>query len=228
MRALLPSILFGVITGSCDTGAYLGLHGIFTAQVTGNLVLIGASWARGGNDLELGRWLAVPFFLGAVFLARLLTEALKTRGLRPVRTLTLLTTALLIGFLVMGLMLAPFANDDSARTVGTAMVGVVAMGVFNVVARTGAGLSTGTTAMTGNSARLVSDLAELALGRRRERNDSLVETVLRLAGTLGFFVAGCAAAAAIYLEAGLWCLALPVAASAWLATLPLDGGGTGR
>jgi uncharacterized membrane protein YoaK (UPF0700 family) len=55
---LLPSVL-SVIAGSVDVISFLGL-GLFTAHITGNLVILAAHLVTGGGDARLAAMLWVP------------------------------------------------------------------------------------------------------------------------------------------------------------------------
>jgi uncharacterized membrane protein YoaK (UPF0700 family) len=73
----LPTLL-SVIAGSVDVIGYLSL-GLFTAHVTGNLVVIAALLERGGPP-NLTQILAVPVFIAAVAAVWLIAEAADRRG----------------------------------------------------------------------------------------------------------------------------------------------------
>src|SRR2546426_10015051 len=66
---LLPGVL-SVIAGSVDVISFLGL-GLFTAHITGNLAVLAAHVASGG-DTPLAAMLSVPVFMAVLALAKLL------------------------------------------------------------------------------------------------------------------------------------------------------------
>src|SRR3979411_2363457 len=70
---LLPTVL-SVIAGSVDAIGFLGLGGLFTAHVTGNLVILAAHLASGGKA-PFAPMLSVPVFVAALGLATLLARA---------------------------------------------------------------------------------------------------------------------------------------------------------
>jgi uncharacterized membrane protein YoaK (UPF0700 family) len=57
------------IAGYIDTVGFVALFGLFTAHVTGNLVLIGSVLARSSGSVLL-KLLAFPSFIAAVVLTR--------------------------------------------------------------------------------------------------------------------------------------------------------------
>ena len=67
---MLPAVL-SVIAGSVDAISFLGLGGLFTAHVTGNLVVLVAHLAT-GSRAPVANILSVPVFVAALGLTRLL------------------------------------------------------------------------------------------------------------------------------------------------------------
>src|SRR5262249_5751858 len=74
----LPPLL-SVIAGMVDLTGFLNLGNLFTAHITGNLVVIGALVVRGGR-INLGQILAIPVFVLAVGAVWLLASASGRRG----------------------------------------------------------------------------------------------------------------------------------------------------
>ena len=100
------------VAGATDTAGFLGLGGLFTAHVTGNFVLIGATLVQGSLAGVGGKLLALPVFMLAVMLARLATEALDRRGLPSLPIMLLAEAGFLAGFLVLALAFGPFHDTD--------------------------------------------------------------------------------------------------------------------
>src|SRR5258708_39737642 len=61
---LLPSVL-SLTAGSVDAIGFLGLGGLFTAHITGNLVILAAHVVSGGTA-PLAPMLSVPVFMAGV------------------------------------------------------------------------------------------------------------------------------------------------------------------
>src|SRR3979409_2799684 len=80
---LLPTVL-SIIAGSVDAISFLGLGGLFTAHVTGNLVILAAHLVS-GSRAPVAPMLSVPVFVAALGLTRLLADALERIGPRPPR-----------------------------------------------------------------------------------------------------------------------------------------------
>src|SRR5262249_61412617 len=102
-RLLLPVVL-SMTAGAVDVIGFLAL-GVFTAHITGNLVILAAHYVTGRFG-EIGPILSVPVFmlvLGAVTLAFVATPKRVAR-----RLLLVLQVILLAAFLGFGAAFGPF------------------------------------------------------------------------------------------------------------------------
>ena len=127
--------LFGLtfVTGIIDAVSFLGLGHVFTANMTGNVVLLG--FAVGGSaDLSVGRALAAlcAFATGSVVGGRLIHEQQRT----PARQLLIAMHAetLLLCFAA-GAALIPGGDTSFARLSPVIVLTAVAMGLRNAVVR---------------------------------------------------------------------------------------------
>ena len=101
---LLPTVL-STTAGAVDVIGFLALGGLFTAHITGNLVVLAAHYVTGGFN-QAGPLLSVPVFvavLGAVTLAVGTPRDLRASR----RTLLILQLAFLGGFLGLGIACGP-------------------------------------------------------------------------------------------------------------------------
>jgi uncharacterized membrane protein YoaK (UPF0700 family) len=135
--ALFPIVvaLFGLtfVTGVIDAVSFLGLGHVFTANMTGNVVLLG--FALGGTaDLSVGRSLAAlcAFAAGSVVGGRLTNE----RQRPPARQLLIAMHAEVL-FLCLAAAAALIAGGDTsfARLSPVIVLTAVAMGLRNAVVR---------------------------------------------------------------------------------------------
>ena len=78
--------VFAFTAGFVDTVGYMGLFGLFTAHVTGNLVVIGASFA-GPNAGLIAKLSALPVFITVVAITSLFIRRCGKAGHSPVRRL---------------------------------------------------------------------------------------------------------------------------------------------
>ncbi len=210
---LLLTVL-STTAGAVDVIGFLALGGLFTAHITGNVVIVAAHYATGGFS-QIGPLLAVPVFMVVMGLVTLASSAIARTGTMPLRPLLLLQTALLAGFLLLGIGFGRFNDADSSMAVLAGMLGVAAMATQNVLGKLALKGAPSTAVMTTNITQLTVDLATLA--RRRGNADELTKARRRARMTFACiigFIGGCAAGAALEVKFGLWALALPVALSA--------------
>jgi uncharacterized membrane protein YoaK (UPF0700 family) len=210
---LLPAVL-STTAGAVDVIGFLALGGLFTAHITGNVVIVAAHYVTGGFS-QVGPILAVPVFMAVLGLVTLASGVITRAGSSPLRPLLLLQTVLLAGFLGLGVGFGSFPNPDSSMAVLAGMLGVAAMATQNAMVKLALKDAPSTAVMTTNITQLTVDLATLArsgagpdeLFRARRR------TCMTFPSVIGFVV-GCAAGAALEVKFGLWALALPVVLSA--------------
>jgi len=86
MNSSVMTRLLSLNAGFVDTVGFLGLQGLFAAHVTGNFVTLAAAFVYGSQG-AIGKILALPEFIGAVAVARLVGTTLTARGMP---TLTIL------------------------------------------------------------------------------------------------------------------------------------------
>jgi uncharacterized membrane protein YoaK (UPF0700 family) len=206
---LLPAVL-STTAGAVDVIGFLALGGLFTAHVTGNVVIVAAHYVTGGFS-QIGPLLAVPVFMAVLGLVTLASGAIVRIGRSPLRPLLVLQTALLIGFLGLGVGFGRFPDANSSMAVLAGMLGVAAMATQNALVKLALKGVPSTAVMTTNITQLTVDLATLA--RSRGNPDEFAQAGRRARMTLPCiigFVVGCAAGAALEVKFGLWALVLPV------------------
>jgi len=208
----LPTLL-SVIAGMVDLIGFLSL-GIFTAHVTGNIVLIGALIVR-QSRVNPAQILAVPVFMFAIALSWLLAKALGKRGTGLLRPLLLMQFLLLSCLLIFSAIARPSANPHGRMATIAAMIAVTTMGCQYALLRLAVPVAPSTAVMTGNLTNAVLALIDLS-----SRSQPLIESdSRRLTGALhllaGFFL-GCvlATAALMYLRDWAWSLPATLAAIA--------------
>lgn len=158
----LPTLL-SVIAGSVDVIGFLSL-GLFTAHVTGNLVVIAAQLVRGGPP-HLIQILAVPVFIAAVAAVWLIAEAMNTRGRALARPLLLVHFLLLCGVLIFSVTRNPAATPRGWNTAVATMIAVSAMACQFSLLRLAVPGAPSTAVMTGNLTNAVLSLLD-TLGHR--------------------------------------------------------------
>jgi uncharacterized membrane protein YoaK (UPF0700 family) len=207
---LLPALL-SMTAGAVDIIGFIAF-GVFTAHITGNLVILAAHYVTGRFG-EIGPILSVPVFMFVLGVVTLAFVAKPTPIAR--RALLALQALLLAAFLGFGVGFGPFPDTDSPMAVFVGMIGVAAMATQNALVRLALHGSPSTAVMTTNTAQLTVDLAMLIRGRGQQTDLSQVRSRadVTLASVLGFVV-GLVLGAILEIHSGLWSLTFPVILSA--------------
>ncbi len=208
----LPFVL-SVIAGSTDTIGFLGLNGLFTAHVTGNIVVL-AAHAVTGAPAVVSYIMSVPIFMLVLLLTRLFATGLEKAGRVTLWPLLLLQLLFLAAFLLLCVALGPWSNPNAIAATAAGMLGVAAMAVQNALARISLGDVPSTAVMTTNVTRFMLDLGEVLAGGSKDAAAKARGRALRTLPVIAGFAAGCGLGAACEIAAGLWSLALPTGLAA--------------
>jgi uncharacterized membrane protein YoaK (UPF0700 family) len=216
LQKRLPTLL-SVIAGMVDLTGFLTLGNIFTAHITGNLVLIAALVVRRGR-MNPAQILAIPVFILAVAAIWLLARASGRRGPGLSRLLLLVQFLLLACVLIFSVITKPSVNPHGLIAGIAAMMAVSAMACQFALLRLTLPVAPSTAVMTGNLTNAV-----LSLLDRQSRTQPLIAgDAERLRGSLhlliGFF-AGCVVAAAAVTYLGDWAWSFPVVLAGMAVTL---------
>jgi len=216
LETRLPTLL-SVIAGMVDLTGFLNLGNLFTAHITGNLVVIGALVVRRGH-VNLAQILAIPVFILAVAAVWLLARASSKRGPALLRLLLLVQLLLLTSVLIFSVVTKPSAAPHGLMADIAAMIAVSAMACQFALLRVALPLAPSTAVMTGNLTNVV--LSTLNTISRSQL--SVVSDIARLKASLqlliGFF-GGCVVAATAVSYVGDWAWAFPVALAGAAAAL---------
>jgi uncharacterized membrane protein YoaK (UPF0700 family) len=194
--------------GFVDTCGFIALFGLFTAHVTGNFVLIGASLAEDRPGIY-GKLLAFPVFVLAVAATRLYLLRCEQRQRDATLPILAAQMAFLILFLVAGVLASPISNGGAPLVILVGALGVTAMAIQNAASRTIFVGQAPTTVMTGNVTQVVMDLVDLARGvDHAPANARLRKMVPPIFG----FALGAMASGLGFVWLGFWCLVCPLAA----------------
>jgi uncharacterized membrane protein YoaK (UPF0700 family) len=204
---LLPTVL-SIIAGSVDAIGFLGLGGLFTAHVTGNLVILAAHLVS-GSGAPVASMLSVPVFVAALGLTRLLAGALMRIGFASLRPLLLLQLLLLVGFLVLCISAGPRIDADAPIAILAGMLGVSAMAVQNALVQISLKGAPSTAVMTTNITRFMMDVGDVMLGRKPADVAKARDRAMRTWPPIAGFAVGCGLGAICEVAIGLLSLALP-------------------
>jgi uncharacterized membrane protein YoaK (UPF0700 family) len=194
--------ILSVLAGLVDVIGFLRLDHLFTAHITGNLVVLADQVANGGPP-HVAQLLSIPVFAVAVAVA----FALASRaGISRGRGSLLVGQALLL-LLVLCFMPRTPTREPRLMLV-SGMLGVAAMAFQNALVRLSLRQSSTTSVMTGNVSNLVIALLSLLWPGLWTRG----EAERRLKSSLGLvlgFLAGCAVGAAAATRLGGWAWGVP-------------------
>jgi uncharacterized membrane protein YoaK (UPF0700 family) len=205
-RAL--SFVLSLIAGSTDTIGFLGLNGLFTAHITGNVVVLAAHLIT-GDPAIVSYILAVPVFMLVMLLTSLFANDLERSGVATLRLLLLLQLLLLVGFLTLSVIYR--ANVNPALAVVTGMTGVAAMAVQTALVQVSLKGTPSTGVMTTNVTQFIVALAEVLARHEVSTAEKARARMFRILPVIGGFVLGCALGAALEEAWGLLSLGLPTA-----------------
>jgi uncharacterized membrane protein YoaK (UPF0700 family) len=205
----LPFVL-SLIAGSTDTIGFLGLNGLFTAHITGNLVVLAAHIVAGDPTI-FSYVLSVPVFMLMLFLTRLLAGGLEQMGVSTLRPLLLLQLFFLVAFLSVCVAAGPWREANAIPAVTAGMFGVAAMAVQNALVQISLTNTPTTAVMTTNVAHFMLELGEVLVGRDHAKVAKARARAMHTLPVILGFTIGCVLGAALEAAAGLWSLALPTA-----------------
>jgi uncharacterized membrane protein YoaK (UPF0700 family) len=222
-------LLLSLIAGMVDLTGFLNLGNVFTAHITGNLVVIGALVVRGGH-INPAQILAVPVFIVAVGATWLLARASGASGPRLLRLLLRTHFLLLAAVFLFSAIMKPSATPHGVMADIAAMIAVSAMACQFALLRLALPVAPSTAVMTGNLTNAVLS----GLNSMSRQQPPAASDIARLKASLllliGFF-GGCVIAATAVTYLGEWAWAFPVVLAGIAVVLPqreVDGKGSQR
>jgi uncharacterized membrane protein YoaK (UPF0700 family) len=205
----LPFVL-SVIAGGTDIIGVLALNGLFTAHITGNLVMLAARIVV-GLPVPISYILSVPVFMLVLLIAGVIARAIERDGGSSLQPLLLWQLLALVAFLLLGIASGPWKNSDTLPAVVAGMCGVIAMAVQNTLVQVSLKDAPSTAVMTTNVTRLILDLTEVLVGRDAADVAKAKSRAMNTWPVVIGFGIGCALGAAGEVVVGLWSLMFPTA-----------------
>ena len=213
-------VMLSVVAGYVDSCTYLGLFGVFVAQLTGSLVLAGTALVKSepGTPAKL---LAIPSFFFAGMAVTMLVHSMRKRPRSALAWSLVLECILLIGLLASCLTGMPFRGLDAPGAVVALLFGMAAMGAQSALVRLLMRGVASTNVMTTNTTLLAINAAEILLGWIERiksgpsgtSNADYVQARCDVAALLPLwlgFLAGTALGAVAYVIVGLPCISLAI------------------
>lgn len=204
---LALNVALSFVAGYTDAVGFLALFGLFTAHITGNLVLLSAEIATPEHSFPILKMLALPAFIIGVALAKLLASFCQRKKRNTLRWICLLEMALLTAFMFAGFVASPIEKNTEAMVLLAGCVGAMAMGVHSACSRLLLRDLAPTAMMTGNVTQCVIefiDLIQKGGEKRRKRFSKYFWPIIA-------FGAGAFVAAFAYFQFGFPALLLPIA-----------------
>jgi uncharacterized membrane protein YoaK (UPF0700 family) len=210
LEARLPPLL-SVIAGMVDLTGFLTLGHIFTAHITGNLVVAAADAVHGG-PFNLAQALAIPVFMLALAIVWSIAQVSHRRGPRLARLLLFVQFLLLAAVLIFSVITKPSTSQHALMAGVAVMIAVSAMACQYALLRLAIPGAISTAVMTGNLTNTVLSLMDLS-----SRHPLLPVDAGRLRRSLHLllgFLLGCVLGAAAVSQLGDWAWSFPVALAA--------------
>lgn len=213
----LPAML-ALIAGMVDLTSFVSLGGVFTAHVTGNLVIL-AAVAVGGGHLNPAQALAVPVFMLATAGVWVIIRRTGEHSPSPVRSVLVAQFLLLVAVLALSVTGRAAQHPQGLAAYGAILLAASAMASQNALLHMQIAGAPSTAVMTGNLvSTVISTLDAFSHypDRRAEARHRLADVLPPLIG----FLLGCLAAGFVLLLDGNWAWALPAALAGLAVILP--------
>lgn len=218
----LPTLL-SVIAGMVDLTGFLNLGNVFTAHITGNLVVIGALLVRGGR-VNPAQILAIPVFVLAVAAVWFIARASGRRGPALLRLLLVVHFLLLSSVFVFSVIVKPSTAPHGVAADVAAMMAVSAMACQFALLRVALPVAPSTAVMTGNLTNAVLSSLMTISGSQLSTMSDVERLKSSLHLLIGFFV-GCVAAAIAVTYVGDSAWSFPAALAGVAVVLRYDDAG---
>jgi uncharacterized membrane protein YoaK (UPF0700 family) len=203
----LPFLL-SFIAGSVDVIGFLGLDGLLTAHITGNLVILAGHIVAGG-EASLSLIISVPVFIIVLATTRVFVAGLERAHIPPLQILLLVQLVLLCAFLGISVAAGRDVAPNAPSMILAGMLGVSAMAVQNALVRVALTGAPSTAVLTTNITLLITDIGEILLGRDADRRLRASKRARQTWPAIAGFVLGCALGAACEADLGLRSLVVP-------------------
>jgi uncharacterized membrane protein YoaK (UPF0700 family) len=223
---LLPFVL-SLVAGSLDITGFLGLGGLFTAHITGNLVVLAARLVA-HEPSPLSYAISVPVFIVILVLTRLLVDGLDRIAIPSLVPLLGLQFFFLL--LTLGICFAtgPRADADGPGITLAGMMAVSGMAVQNALVRVSLTGAPSTAVMTTNVTVFAMDIGEIWFGTNEADRAKARIRARRTWPAIAGFLVGCVLGAVCEPAFGLMAFAVPTLLALGAVGFGLAGWEQGR
>ncbi|MGQ8875103.1 YoaK family protein [Paenibacillus sp. TSA_86.1] len=204
-------LLLCMSAGMVDVIGYLGLGHVLTANMTGNIVLLGIAIARAQEFVVLRALIALIGFIAGNAIAAHMIGQVKTKNGWSPRVTAVFTVESILLLLFAILMVSPFSEQLSYLLI---VLLAVAMGMQTTAARRIGIAGISTTVLTNNLAAVIEDAVSILHRLRHANIRSLVKALstdayLR-AGAVVIYLGGVIVAALLFHHVPLVAVWVPV------------------
>ena len=215
------SFALSFVSGFVDTTGFIALFGLFTAHVTGNLVLAGAAFFDTGESSNLvGKLLMLPVFVISVMFTAYLIKHKKATA----TNLVIIETLFIACFALAGAYVLHGSTTPANGAVSAvASFAVIGMAIQNTYMRKLLNSYTPNTVMTGNFTQFSIDIfsaVDYYLFKNQDNNPDEIKSVLyslrKVTTVLTGFLVGCLLGALLVKTLGLICCLLPAIILIWV------------
>jgi uncharacterized membrane protein YoaK (UPF0700 family) len=201
-----------LVAGSLDVTGFLGLGGLFTAHITGNVVVLAARLVA-HEPSPLSYAIAVPVFIVVLVLTRLFVAGLDRLAIPSLLPLLVLQFLFLLMALSICLAAGVGADPRTPEMILAGMLAVSGMAVQNALVRVSLTGSPSTAVMTTNISVFTMDVGEIWFGRSQSGRAKARVRARHTWPAIAGFLLGCALGAVCEPVFGLWALVIPTALS---------------
>jgi uncharacterized membrane protein YoaK (UPF0700 family) len=207
----LPPLL-SIIAGMVDLTGFFTLGNIFTAHITGNLVVAAAAAVRGG-PLNLTQVLAIPVFMLELAVVWLIARTYDRSAPGLARLLLSIQFLLLTAVLIFSVLTRPSTDPHGMMASIAVMIAVSAMACQYALLRLAMPSAISTAVMTGNLTNTILSLMDL-LSKGHPLMTPDRDRLRRSVQLLFGFLFGCVVAAVAVSLFADWAWSFPVALAA--------------
>ena len=202
------NVTLSFLAGYVDAVGFMALFGLFTAHITGNLVLLGTELATPGHTFPILKILAFPAFIIGVALATMIASACEKKERNALIVLYVVEMMFLTAFALVGLIAGPIEENMSSTAILAGMLGTLAMGVHSACGRLLLPDLAPTVMMTGNVTQLVVQFFQYL---KEDDDKTAFGKCAKYLWPIVVFGIGALIAAFAYLRFGFHALWLPIA-----------------
>lgn len=217
------AFLMALISGFTDVFGFIGASKLFTAHITGNIV-VAISEVIHHEEGVASKIISLPLFIFIVCLITIWIEK-KDRTRRILTACIFLEAIFLLGFMIAGLTVFPHVSKSSIPYIFGGLLAVCAMSIHNVLLRIYMNTFPPCTVMTGNLTQFIVDIVCYAKQEPHQLESKATSHagIKRFGNVLLAFVIGGSLAAFGYVALGFWAVALDILFVCFLGILSLRG-----